>query len=330
MKKIKAVALFSGGLDSLLSVRIMLNMNIHIYAIHFKTPFLSQKEDNVEQAKKSARTLNIDLTTYSFGKEYIEMVKQPQFGYGKNVNPCIDCRIMMLKEAKKYMEKLKADLIITGEVLGERPMTQNKKTMALIEKESGLSGKIIRPLSAKLLEPIIAEKSGLIKRDMLFAISGRSRKPQIKLAETFGITSYPSPAGGCLLTDPIFAKKLKNAFRYGEDTINDIILLQYGRHFRFPSGAKIIVGRNQAENKTISTFLRRNDICLEALGVPSPLVILRNSKGEDDVQISASICLKYSDWKEETGKVSYWSGEEDKKFVVVKKIPSGDLQKMRC
>jgi len=330
MKKIKAVALFSGGLDSLLAVRIMLNMNIHVYAIHFKTPFSSQRKDSVEQVKKAARVLNIDLTTYSFGKEYIEMVKQPQFGYGKNMNPCIDCRILMLKEAKKYMDKLRADLIITGEVLGERPMTQNKKAITLIEKESGLSGKIIRPLSAKLLEPTIVEKSGLIKRDMLFAISGRSRKPQIKLAETLGITSYPTPAGGCLLTDPIFAKKLQNAFRYGEDSINDMLLLQYGRHFRLPSGAKTIVGRNQGENETISAFLQRKDICFEVLDAPSPRVILRNSKGENDILISASICLRYSDLKEETGKVFYWSEGNDKKIVIAKKIQPGDLQKMRC
>jgi len=271
MKKTKALVLLSGGLDSILAVKILEAQGVKIKGLGFKSYFFNEK-----LAKKAAKELNIPIKIIDLSKEHLNLVKKPKYGYGKGMNPCIDCHILMLKKAKNIMLKEKFDLVATGEVLGERPMSQNLKSLKLIEKKSGLKGYLLRPLSAKLLEPTIPEKKGLIERKKLLDISGRSRKRQLKLAKKFKIKSYPSPAGGCLLTDLEFSKKLKDLFeKYPRCQGNDIELLKLGRHF-WQDKVKIIVGRNEEENKKIRKLAKRADVLIEMENYPGPLTFVRS------------------------------------------------------
>ncbi|MEW6007462.1 MAG: hypothetical protein AB1595_04845 [bacterium] len=250
----KAIALLSGGLDSILAVKLILEQGIEIIALNFTSPFCqcNRKNGCGLESKKVADLFKIPLKVERLAEEYLEMVKNPRYGYGKNMNPCIDCRILIFKKAKAYMEELGASFVISGEVLGERPMSQRRRAMEIIEQDSGLTGLVLRPLSAKLFSPTIPEKEGWVEREKLLAITGRSRKPQMKLAEDLGITDYPCPAGGCLLTDPKFASKMKDLLKYNPDfTMNDVWLLKLGRHFRLSHLTKLIVGRNEKENKGI-------------------------------------------------------------------------------
>lgn len=294
----KAIGLLSGGLDSTLAVRLILNQGIEVTALNFITPFCTCTSKGCKhEASRIAEKFDIPIKVVAAGGEYIKMVKNPKYGYGKNVNPCIDCRIFMLKKAKEYMEEMGASFLFTGEVLGQRPMSQRREAMAIIEKEAGLEGLILRPLSAQFFEPTIPEKEGLIDREKLFRISGRCRKPQMELAEEFGIEDYLCPAGGCRLTDIQFAKRVKEAFEHNEDGIKDMNLLKYGRHFRLPSGVKVIVGRNEEENSIISRFAEEKDLLMEVVGFGSPITLLKGSRNEEDVKMAASVCVRYSNYK---------------------------------
>jgi len=295
-KKIMSIGLLSGGLDSTLAVKLMLDQNIDVTVLNFYSPFCTcTRKGCKHEAKKVAELYDIPLKIIATGEEYINIIKKPKHGYGRNMNPCIDCRIFMFKKAKEYMLKNEAKFIFTGEVLGQRPMSQHKKALKMIEKESGLEGLIVRPLSSKLLEPTIPEIKGWINRDQLLEIQGRRRIPQIKLADEFGIKDYPCPAGGCRLTDPNFSKRIKESFENDEDSTADINLLKYGRHFRLNSGAKVIVGRNEEENKNLLNFVNKNDVLIEIKNYASPIVLLRKYKDEKDIKKAAEICFRYSD-----------------------------------
>ena len=273
MKKIKAVLLFSGGLDSILAAKILRKQKIKILAITFKSYFFNEKI-----AKKAAKEIKLPLKVIDFSKEHLKIVKKPRYGYGKTVNPCIDCHILMLKFAKKIMEEKKYDFVATGEVLGERPMSQNPKALKLVEKESTLSGFLLRPLSAKLLKKTVPEIKKWINREKLLNISGRSRKKQIALAQKFRIKWYPTPAGGCLLTDLEFGKKLKELLKiYPKFNGNDIELLKLGRHF-WKDKIKIIVGRDEKEDKKVKKLAKKFDILIEMKKYPGPLTLIRNYK----------------------------------------------------
>jgi len=294
----KAIGLLSGGLDSTLAVKLMLNQGIEVKALNFITPFCTcTRKGCRHEASRIAKEFGIKIKVIAVEEDYIEMVRNPKHGYGKNMNPCIDCRILMLKKAKKYMKEMSASFLFTGEVLGQRPMSQRREAMTLIEKEAGLEGLILRPLSAQFLEPTIPEKEGLIDREKLFGIRGRWRKPQMELAEELGIEDYQCPAGGCRLTDTQFAKRVKEAFEHDEDGIQDMNLLKYGRHFRLPSGVKVIVGRNEEENSIISKFAEEKDLLMEVVGFGSPITLLKGSRNEEDVKMAASVCVRYSNYK---------------------------------
>ncbi|TSC95341.1 MAG: Thiamine biosynthesis protein-like protein [Parcubacteria group bacterium Athens1014_10] len=270
-KKIRAIVLFSGGLDSILAIKILEKQKIEILALIFESYFF-----NGEEAEKIAKELKFNFRIFDFSEEHLKMVKNPKYGYGRAMNPCVDCHALMLKKAKEIMEKEKFDFVATGEVLGERPMSQNAGALKLIEKQSALDGYLIRPLSAKLLIESIPEKSGWIKRSELLDISGRSRKRQIALAEEFAIKNYPSPAGGCLLTESAFGERLKklliNCPNCGG---NDIELLKSGRHL-WENGAKIIIGRNKDENEKLGESAKKGDILIQLKDYPGPLTIIRN------------------------------------------------------
>jgi len=251
----KAVALLSGGLDSTLAVKVMLEQGIDITAINFKTPFCccNRKNGCGNEALRVAKEFGIPVKLIYVDLEYIERVRNPKFGYGKNMNPCLDCRIFMHMKAAEFMEEIGATFLMTGEVLGQRPMSQRRDAMNLIDRESGLKGRILRPLSAGVLEPTLPEEAGVVDRDRLLSITGRGRKEQIALAEEFSIKDYPCPAGGCLLTDANYAVKLKDLFRHSKTLrMEEVRLLRAGRHLRIHPDLKVIVGRDEKENHTLT------------------------------------------------------------------------------
>jgi len=295
----KAVALYSGGLDSTLAILVMMKQGIDVTAITFLTHFGCDITDRSSCSKNpftASEKFGFQVKLAHLADKFLEIVKNPKFGHGKNMNPCIDCRILMLKEAKEFMKLLGADFIITGEVLGQRPMSQRRECFPLIDREAGLEGLVVRPLSGKLLPPTIPEKKGLIKRELMYDFRGRSRKPQMALAEEFGLTEYPSPAGGCLLTDPVYSWRLKDLLTHNPDPdITDINLLRVGRHFRYSESCKIIVGRNKQENETIRSLIKGDDYVIRVLGHPGPVTIVRGTIDNDTLRIAASICARYSD-----------------------------------
>jgi tRNA U34 2-thiouridine synthase MnmA/TrmU len=258
--------------------------------------------------------LGIPLRVFNVSEEYLNVVKNPRHGYGSNMNPCIDCRIFMLKKAKAYMEEVGASFVVTGEVLGQRPMSQRRDAMRLIEKEAGLVGFIMRPLSAKYLPITVPEKEGWLDREKLLNIQGRSRKPQMRLAEHFGIRDYPCPAGGCLLTDPGFAKRMKDMIVHEPHfALNDVHLLKIGRHFRFSPKLKLVVGRNEEENQKIKTFSQDEDILFKTFRYPGPLSLLRGEADGVEIERAASITVRYSKAKDlEKVEVTWKRVKEDK------------------
>ena len=270
--QLKCLFLFSGGLDSILGVKILrLQKNIKIVGVNFKSVFFSEKI-----AKEMAKKIKLPLKIIDISEKLIEIVKKPKYGYGKGMNPCLDCRILMLKEAKKILKKEKFDFVASGEVLGERPMTQNKFALKLVEEKSSLKGILLRPLSAKLLEETILEKKGLIKRELLLDLQGRSRKRQILLAQKFKLKEYPTPSGGCLLTDLNFSKRLKELLEnFPKAKKNDIELLKLGRHF-WQKKIKIIVGRNEKENQLLKKLAQKGDILIEMENYPGPTTLIRS------------------------------------------------------
>src|SRR4030066_1956047 len=273
----KAVALLSGGLDSILAARVVIEQEIELEALNFLTVFCTctNRGETCLASQKAVSALGIPLKVLNVSEEYLHVVKNPKHGYGSNMNPCIDCKICMCKKAKAYMEEIGAFFLVTGEVLGERPMSQRRDSMRLIEKEAGLDGLILRPLSAKLLPASIPEKEGWVDREKLLKIQGRSRKPQIQLADHYGIYDYPCPAGGCLLTDPGFTQRMKDLMFHQTDfSLNDVHLLKMGRHFRFSDGVKLVVGRNEEENQKIKTYSLEKDFLLKVSGFPGPLSLL--------------------------------------------------------
>ena len=303
MKKPKAVVLLSGGLDSNLSTRLVLNQKIEVEAIAIKTPFCDFDcgKGCGHRVKEVAESLGIRLKTVYFGDEYLAMLKNPKHGFGSGMNPCIDCRAMMYKAAKEHMETIGASYLVTGEVLSQRPMSQHRHALRTIEEESNLVGKVIRPLSAGRLPPSDAETSGFIDRSNLHSIVGRSRKEQLALAKEFGIQNPPNSAGGCLLTDPCFSKRVNDLFEHidGVPTLNDVELLKVGRHFRLSDEAKLIVGRNQSENEMMKFLCLDDDFSFEVIEFTGPLGILRFKKDSvprnDLMPVAGGIVGRYSD-----------------------------------
>jgi tRNA U34 2-thiouridine synthase MnmA/TrmU len=298
-KKPRAIALLSGGLDSTLAISLLLDMGVEVEAVNFTTIFCNcsserKREGCGSEARRVSQTLGVKLSVFGVANEYLDIIKNPKHGWGSSMNPCIDCRIYMFRRAKEYMEKTGADFIVTGEVLGQRPMSQHLRAMKIIEQESGLEGLIVRPLCAKLLAPSKPEKEGLIDREKLLALKGRSRKPQIQLAAEKGITDYACPAGGCLLADKIFGRKLRELLRHQPDAgFSEVRLLKYGRHFRLADGSKIIVGRDQQENDTLER-LGRAHAKLQVIDGLGPVTLAPPDISDEMKLLAASITARYS------------------------------------
>jgi len=324
--------LLSGGLDSTLAAKMMLEQGIELDAINFLTTFCTcTKKGCRHQATKVADELGIKITVKNITQEYLEVVKNPRFGYGSGTNPCIDCRIFTFRKAKEFMKETGASFIITGEVLGERPMSQRRDAMMIIERESGLKRLILRPLSARLFDPTIPEEEGVVNREALLAISGRSRKPQIELARELGINEYPCPAGGCLLTDPQFSQRAKDLLEHDSFTLDNIMLLKVGRHFRLSKSCKLIVGRDEKENESILGLSKDKDLIMAAKYAPGPIGLLRGEAGPEDLNLALSITARYVDKKdEEKIAMEYWNnGDETKSVVEIEPIAEGLLVKKR-
>ncbi len=326
----KALALLSGGLDSILATKLILDQGIEVVALNFILPFAVEKED---YAGDAADRFGIPLVRVEAGEEYLEIIKNPEHGYGSGMNPCIDCRIYMLREAKRIAKEVGADFIVTGDVLGERPMSQHRKALELEEKEAGVEKMVLRPLSAKLLAETIPEREGWVDRSKLLEIKGKSRKPQIALAKKFGLQdNYPSPSGGCLLTYREFASKLRDLFehKYKEKvTMRDVKLLKIGRHFRFDA-SKIIVGRNEEENKLLLDLKSPADYVFEVPGCGSPITILEGSKSKEAIEVAAKLTARYSDAGAGAGLVLVrYRAEKREKSIVVSPLDETEIARLR-
>ncbi len=321
----RALAMISGGLDSILAARIIKEQGIDVIGICFKSYFFNEKN-----AQRMTEQIGIRLEVVDFSKEHFEMVKNPKHGFGKNMNPCIDCHAMMMNYAGELLKKFEADFIITGEVLNQRPMSQNKQALNTVKKESGFSDKILRPLCALNLEPTEMEKNGLVDRSKLLNISGRSRKIQMELAEKYGIKDYPSPAGGCKLTEPNYAIRLKDALTRNEDlSEKEIELLKYGRHFISEDNTKLIVTRNGEEGEQIKSLLDENDTVFLASKFNGPTGIISGSYTEKDKELISKIVARYGKGKnEEEVEVKYGiNGKQFKNSVKVKPASEEEINK---
>ncbi|MFC1497996.1 7-cyano-7-deazaguanine synthase [Verrucomicrobiota bacterium] len=319
-KTMRAVVLLSGGLDSTLAVKMILDQGIEVEALNFRSVFCTctPKTSSCSVAVTATQQLGVGLKVINKTSDFLEVVKNPKHGYGRNMNPCIDCRIFIFRKAGEYMREIGASFIATGDVLGERPMSQRLAAMKLIEKESGLEGLVLRPLSARLLKPTIPEQKGWVDREKFLSIQGRSRKPQIQLAKSFGINDYPCPAGGCRLTEPGFAARMRDLIKHTPDlTLNDVQLLKVGRHFRLSPEVKAVVGRDENENEQLLGLQREGDLMLEVQGFPGPMTIVRGVVNDDLLLLSAGIAAGYSKGhKEATLDVSVRNGRKDKMLCV--------------
>lgn len=296
--KRKALALLSGGLDSTLAVKVMLEQGIEVEALNFTSPFCTCTGKNAgckSEAIRVAEEFGIPIKVMHKGVDYLEVVRSPKHGYGKGMNPCIDCRIFLLRKAKEYMAESGADFVITGEVLGQRPMSQRRHTLDIIERESGLAGRLLRPLSAKHFEPTIPEQEGWVDRERLMAIQGRSRKEQMQLAEELDVKNYPCPAGGCLLTEVSFVSKVKDVFDHSDQlNLRDFRLLKVARHFRVGPRTKALIGRNEAENELLSRNIQPGEATLRWIEGSSPLGVLMGTVDDSLLETAAKILLRYT------------------------------------
>jgi tRNA-specific 2-thiouridylase len=327
MKGTKALALLSGGLDSTLAVRLIQEQGLDVEAVNFVSPFCLCKSSGCG-ASGIAKKLGISLRVINVGEDYLKIIRKPKHGYGKNMNPCIDCRIFMLKKAKKYAQETGASFIFTGEVLDERPMSQHFQALKLIERDAGLEGEILRPLSARLLPETRIEKEGIVDRKKLMDIHGRSRKRQIELAREFIIRDYACPAGGCLLTYKEFAAKVRDLFAHKRNaSLRDVALLKLGRHFRFERN-KIIVGRNESENKVLVQTKLPTDYQLEVPGCGSPITILQGPKSRSAVEKAAELTAHYSDATGATVPVKYGKNTLNR-TIRVPQISKEEVEKLR-
>ncbi len=328
-KRAHAIALFSGGLDSALAILLLLRQNIEVTALTFMTHFgcdLGDRSSCGSNPYPTAEKFGFKVKLMHLGQKFVDIVENPRFGRGKNMNVCIDCRILMLTEAKRYMEMVGADFVVTGEVVGQRPFSQVRDKLNITTREAGLKGKLLRPLSAKLLPPTEAELKGLVDREKLEAISGRSRKRQLELAAEFGLEDYPSPASGCLLTDAGYSNRLRDLLQHTEHlSFDDLNLLKYGRHFRLDPDTKVIVGRDEAENKVLLQYRRPHHRVIEILDAGSPVTLLIGQATDDNITKAAMITARYSSARREPVVTASCEGPEGKREFTVTPAVDADI-----
>ncbi len=329
-KRGHAIALYSGGLDSALAILLMLRQKIKVTALTFVTHFgcyLGDRSSCASDPYPTAEKFGFNVEVMHLGQKFVDIVVNPKYGRGKNMNVCIDCRILMLREAGEFMDMVDADFIITGEVMGQRPMSQTKDKLNLVLKQAGLKGKLLRPLSARLLPPTEPELSGLVDREQLEEISGRGRKRQLELATEFGLEDYSSPASGCLLTDAAYSGRLRDLLAHTERvTFDDLNLLKAGRHFRLDKDTKVIVGRNEQDNQLLLSFKRPYHMQLEALNVGSPITLLVGNATDENIKKAAMITARYTSAKNRPQVELTLTSDGGEKKVVVTPATDEELQ----
>jgi tRNA U34 2-thiouridine synthase MnmA/TrmU len=304
----KALGLLSGGLDSSLAALCLKRQGIDVTAIAFVTPFFGSSK-----AELAARQMEIPLIVEDIGRVHLDMVKNPRYGYGKNMNPCIDCHAMMFRLAGEIMAERGFDFLFSGEVLGQRPMSQNANALRSVANYSGHPERILRPLSARVLPVTPMEEQGLVDRERLLDIQGRSRKRQEAYAKEWGLVDFPSSGGGCLLTEIHFSDRLRDLFTHQPDcTVEDVELLKVGRQFRLSERAKLTLGRHQKDNEAIRAAADGSHIVLRALGVPGPLGLVSGEPLDDDLKTAAAIIA------------SYGKGKDQEAVVVLAETPNGE------
>lgn len=311
----RAIAMVSGGLDSILAAKLIKEQGIEVIGVCFRSNFF-----NEGNAIKMTKQIGIPLEVVDFSDEHFAMVKNPKHGYGKNMNPCIDCHAMMMRYCEQLLEKFDADFIITGEVLNQRPMSQNRAALDIVKNESGIGEKILRPLCAKNLRPTKMEEEGLVDREKLLDIKGRSRKPQMELAAKWGIVDYPSPAGGCRLTEPNYAKRLKGLLQCNENPSDrDLELLRIGRHFRINPKSKIVSTRTQDEGQVLKKLIGEGDTLLFVKDYNGSMVVIIGEADKEVIELAAKIAVRYSkgkDMPEVTVKYGKFGAKLDNEVVV--------------
>jgi tRNA-uridine 2-sulfurtransferase len=290
-ERVYALSLLSGGLDSRLAVCVLRAQGVIVHGLCFESPFFSG-----ESARDAAAQLEIPLHRIDFSTSIVRLLDRPSHGFGSQLNPCIDCHAAMIRQAGRRMEEMGFDMVATGEVLDQRPMSQNRRSLEVVANESGYADRLVRPLSAQLLSETLPERQGRLDRSRLLALSGRSRKPQMRLALEYGLDHYPSPAGGCRLTEPNYCKRLRDLMAHGGlNGRRSLDLLCCGRHFRLANDIKLIVGRNERDNVMIEGGAELYDLILKVEGYPGPTGLLPLTATEEQIVRSAAICARYSD-----------------------------------
>ena len=289
----KAIALFSGGLDSTLAMKLIIDQGIEVLAININTGFGSTK-DRLDHMQSMCDQVGAELKIIDIQSEFLqEVLFDPKHGYGKNFNPCIDCHAKMFAVAKRVMEHEGASFLVSGEVMGQRPMSQNKEALQTVLNESNCDGLLLRPMSAKMLKPTIAEENGWVDREKLEGITGRSRDRQLALAKEIGLDDFESPGGGCLLTDENFAKKMFDFIKYDKFEVKDIPLMKFGRHFRLGDGAKLVIGRDKEENGYLQVIDNDKYFHIRTVGIPGPHAMLSKNATDEDIQLATKAILTY-------------------------------------
>lgn len=325
--KMRALCLFSGGLDSQLAVCVLREQGVGVEGVLFESPFFL-----VRPAQRAAEQLGLRLHRVEFTDDILSLLQHPPHGFGTGMNPCIDCHARMLQRAGALMQELGLHFLITGEVLDERPMSQHRGALAKVAAVSGYADLVLRPLSAKLLPPTLPEQKGWVDRERLLDLRGRSRHRQIELAWHFGLREIPQPAGGCRLTEPHFARRLRDLRDHeglSRERWGEIERLRIGRHFRLPSGRKLIVGRNQSDNQALIQSAAAHDFYLRVLDVAGPVGVIAGGGEAEDLRIAAAICVRYSDAPRGTVVRVRVSREGREEIVVASAAPEDELARWR-
>lgn len=333
MQQRRALGLFSGGLDSILAAKVIQRQGVEVIAINFTSPFFgcSPTADGEPVAARYAERYQIPFRSIALGEPFLEMLRHPRHGYGSALNPCIDCKTFMLRCARELMAEYQADFVFTGEVVGQRPMSQRLDTLNLINRESGLGGLLLRPLSARYLKITIPEEQGWVRREELPAIRGRGRKDQMRLAAQLGVDDYPTPGGGCLLTEESYIPKVKDLLDHlGAPLVRDFDLLRIGRHFRLSDRCKAIVGRDSSDNEKILAAIEPGETTLRWMEGGSPLVLLVGEADQVAIQLAGKILLRYTKAARGlAGRISLQTDGRRSELHVVNDLQEEELERLR-